>query len=124
MSDMEIRMRDALKEAMKSRDPIARAAIRSALSAIDNAGSIGIDAPGLLGGAGQHFAGSTRGLRAGDVQRTELSDAQVIEIVRAEVTNREQAIVEYQELGRADEADRLRTECKVLLGLLSDETGT
>ncbi len=114
---MEGRLREALTEAMKTRDPIARAAIRSALGAIDNARSV---APGhreWLQGSGP-IAGSVEGLGAGEAPRRELDEGQIIEIVRAEVTSRQEAVEEYERLGRLDEAARLRAECGVLRGLL------
>jgi hypothetical protein len=105
---------------MKSRDPIARSAIRSALGAIDNAGSVGVNDRDLPGSSG-HIAGSVQGLGAGDVLRREMDDGQIIEIVRAEVTSRERAAEEYEGLGWVDEAARLRSECEVLLGVLPNE---
>ena len=104
MSTMEDRLRAALKEAMKSRDPIATATIRSALGAIDNAGSVRVDDLDLPQRSG-HIAGSVKGLGAGDVPRMEIDDQQLIEIVQAQVTSREGAADEYEGLGRVDQAD-------------------
>ena len=73
MSPLEDKLRAALKRAMKDRDPVARSAIRSALGAIDNAGSVGRDdlsAPGASG----HIAGGVQGLGAGDAPRRELDE--------------------------------------------------
>lgn len=96
---MEDRLRAALKEAMKSRGAVARSAIRSALGAIDNAGSLGLDSPDLPGGSGR-IAGGVQGLGAGDAPRRELDEGQIIEIVRAEVTSRQVAAKDYKDLGR------------------------
>ena len=120
VSEIEGRLRAVLKEAMKSRDPIARTAIRSALRAIDNAGSVGASNREGSEGSG-HIAGSVEGLGAGDVPRREMDEGQIIEIVRAEVTSREGAAEEYEGLGRVDEAARLRSECAVLLSLLPSQ---
>lgn len=89
--------------------------------AIDNAGSVGVNNNPDLSSRSGHIAGSVQGLAAGDAARRELDEGQIIEIVRAEVTNRNTAAEEYEELGRIDEADRLRSECDVLLRLLTNE---
>src|SRR5580704_17483404 len=119
MSDVELRLRAALKESMKSRDVVATSAIRSALGAIDNAGSVG--------GIGRvepedsgHIAGSVDGLGAGDVPRREWDEVQIVNIVLAEVKDRERAAEEYADLGRTEEAARLRSEGEVLRSLLPD----
>jgi len=117
---MEVRLRAALKEAMKSRDVIATSAIRSALGAIDNAGSVGANNRDLPVGSG-HIAGSIQGLGAGDVPRREMNDGQIIEIVRAELRDRNRSSEEYRGMGRMEEAARLRSECEVLLSLLPSE---
>ena len=118
VSSLEDRLRAALKEAMKDQDPIARSAIRSALGAIDNAGSIDVHDRYV---AGRHIAGGVQGMGAGDAPRRELDEGQIIEIVRAEVTSRERAAEEYEGLGKKDEAARLHSECEVLLDLLPSE---
>jgi uncharacterized protein len=117
MGNKEARLREALTEAMKARDPIARAAIRSALGAIDNARSVRADRRAGPQGSGP-IAGSVEGLGAGEASRRELDEGQITEIVRAEVTSREAAAAEYERLGRLDEAARLRAECGVLRRLL------
>jgi uncharacterized protein len=119
-SDVEGRLRAALKEAMKTRDTIATSAIRSALGAIDNAGSAGGSDLGVPEGSGT-IAGSMEGLGGGDVPRRELDEGQVIEIVRSEVMDRRNAAEEYDDLGQTEAAARLRSDCEVLLGLLQSE---
>jgi uncharacterized protein YqeY len=119
MSALEDRLRAALKDAMRSRDAVARSAIRCALAAIDNAGSLGVNNSDLPGRSGL-IAGGVQGLGAGDAPRREMDEGQIIEIVRAEVTSRKEAAEDYEGLGRIEEADRLHTECDVLLRLLSN----
>jgi uncharacterized protein len=121
VSALEDRLRASLRETMKSRDAVAKSAIRSALGAIDNAGSVGVNNNPELSSRSGSIAGSVQGLGAGDTARRELDEGQIIEIVRAEVTNRSMAATEYEELGRIDEADRLRSECDVLLRLLPND---
>ena len=120
MSALEDRLRAALKVAIKDRDPIARSAIRSALGAIDNAGSVGVHDRYVAGGS-CHVAGGVEGLGAGDAPRRELNEGQIIEIIRAEVMSRARAAEEYEILGKTDEAARLRSECDVLLDLVPIE---
>jgi uncharacterized protein YqeY len=120
MRVLEAALRKSLKEAMKARDATTTSAIRSALSAIDNAGSAGVSrhAEGL--GSGPR-AGSTQGIGAGDVPRKELDEGRIRAIVRSEVTDRERAAAEYEGLGRSQEAARLHAERAVLLGFLQGE---
>lgn len=59
------------------------------------------------------------GVGAREVSRRVLSDEQVLEIVRREVDDREAAAQEYETRGRADRAQRLRTEASVLTAFLS-----
>jgi len=108
---------------MKSRDVVATSAIRSALGAIDNSGSVGVTDREVREGSGR-IAGSVEGLGAGDVQRREIDDEQIIEIVLVEVRDREKAAEEYRALGRTEEAARLRSKGEVLLGLLRGEGPT
>ena len=96
---------------MKARDRAATAALRSALAAIDNAEAVIPD-------------GSTReslaiellptGAGATEVARRLLTDDEVERIVRAEVAEREAAADGYEQAGRADRADQLRQEVRVL----------
>ena len=50
-----------------------------------------------------------------------MNDGQIIEIVRAEVRDRNRSAEEYRGVGRMEEAARLRSECEILLGLLPSE---
>lgn len=126
---MRTRLRVALTDAMKARDRVAVAALRSALSAIENAEAIDAsdaptaveqpagttDPPADTDGAGHPgFAGSVAGLRAAEVERRVLTDAEVERIVRAEATDRLAAADEYERSGRHDHAERLRGEAAVL----------
>jgi uncharacterized protein YqeY len=110
------RLREVLKVALNARDKIAVAALRSALSAIDNAEAVDRShAPAPGGGT----IGDVRlGVGAGEVARRNLSTQDVIEVIRAEVLDRTIAAAEYERLGRADEASRLRAEATTLLSFL------
>lgn len=112
------KLRDALLAARKDRDTTRIAALRSALGAIDNAETpdgVQLDAP--LSGT---IAGSVTGLGAAEVARRELSDAQIRDLLRAEVDERLAAAEQAAAGGHADRADILRAEAAVLTASLGD----
>jgi uncharacterized protein len=109
---------------MKARDTVAVAALRSALAAIDNAEAVDAPAPIPAATSGSvHVAASITGVGAAEVQRRELSTAQVEALIRAEVANRLAAAGEYQRLGHPEHAQRLRREAAVLAGHLTPPAG-
>ena len=112
MDSLRERLRTALADAMKVRDANAVSALRTALAAIDNAESVDPSyAPRPTAGP---IAGALTGLGAGEVPRRELSEREIEEVVRAEMTGREHAAGEYDRLNRPDEAARLRAEAAIL----------
>jgi uncharacterized protein len=126
------RLSRALPVAMKARDRLAVAALRSALAAIANAEAVGPsrappqaghpEPPGSEGGlpappgpgGDPPFAGTVAGLGAAEVERRSLTGAHMEEIVRAEIADRETAAAEYERAGQLEHAGRLRGEAKVL----------
>jgi uncharacterized protein YqeY len=110
------RLRESLKVALNAHDRIAVAALRSAMSAVDNAEAVDRShAPAPSGGT----IGDVRlGVGAGEVARRELSTHDVIEVIRAEVMDRTTAAAEYERLGRAEQASRLRAEAAALTSFL------
>ncbi|HEX3785163.1 MAG TPA: GatB/YqeY domain-containing protein [Pseudonocardiaceae bacterium] len=109
-----------LTAALKARDRVAVAALRSALAAIDNAEAVPVDPPvaGATGSAhrtgNEHVAGSAAGLGAAEAQRRHLTEADLRSIVEKEIWERSVAVREYERLGRDDLAERLRAESEVL----------
>jgi uncharacterized protein YqeY len=105
------RLREALTTAMRARDRVAVAVLRSTLAAIDNAEAV--DRPA---GADRRLAIEQipAGAGATEAERRVLSQAQVEQIVRAEMAERERAAREYDRAGRPDVAERLRSEASVL----------
>jgi uncharacterized protein len=96
------RLQLALREALRGRDTIGVSALRSALAAIDNASAVP-PAPAPAAGAGRpHFAGAVAGLGAGQAERRRLTEAEVEEIVRVEVAERQSAARDYDQAGQAD----------------------
>lgn len=104
------RLRESLRDALKTRDAIAVAALRSAVSAIDNAEAVDQ----------AQERGPRLGVGAAEVARRELSVRDVTEVVRAEATARLAAADEYDRLGKPERAARLRAEAAVLQALLQD----
>jgi uncharacterized protein len=129
-ADLTARLRQALAEALRARDPIAVSALRSALGAIGNAEAV---EPGAAAAAGfaspagpgsPHVAGAAAGVGAAEVARRTLAVADIEQIVRAEAAEREQAAHGYERSGHADRAGRLRREAQVLRSVLSGEERT
>jgi uncharacterized protein len=112
------RLRTALLAARKDRDIARVSALRSALSAIDNAETpdgVRLDAP-----SSGKIAGGVVGLGAAEVERRELSDAQIRELLRAEIDERLTAARQAAGGGHGERATVLRAEAAVLTNLLGD----
>jgi hypothetical protein len=109
-------MRDTLRAdlttAIKARDRIAIAALRSAMSAIDNAEAVPVLSEPAAGS--EHVAGAVAGLGAAEAERRQLTDDDVRSIIETELGERSVAATEYERLDRTDDAERLRAEAAVL----------
>ncbi|HST63847.1 MAG TPA: hypothetical protein VLM05_01550 [Mycobacteriales bacterium] len=110
---MEERLRAALRAAMRERDPVATAALRSALGALGNATAVPAPPPAATGD--EHFAGSAVGVGAAEASRHVLTPAESAAVVRAEIEERLAAASGY---GPGPAADRLRAEAAVLAAYL------
>ncbi|GAA3541874.1 hypothetical protein GCM10022222_26940 [Amycolatopsis ultiminotia] len=111
---MRAKLRDDLKAALKTRDRTAISALRSALAAIDNAEAVPVDQALDATVGNEHVAGAAVGLGAAEASRRDLTDADLRSIVENEVRERTVAAEDYERLGRAEEAARLRAEAAVL----------
>lgn len=98
---------------MSSRDKAATAAIRSALGAIGNAEAIAAPAH-AAGTSSQYVAGAVSGLGQTEASRQRLSELEISRIVAAEIAERVAAAAQFDRLGHAGEADRLRCEAVAL----------
>ena len=120
-------LRDALLAARKTRDATRVSALRSALSAIDNAGAVPTatlgtatpvdtdpDAP-----SSRKIAGGVVGLGASEVARRQLSETQIRGLLRAEIDERLVAAREIDE-SHTERAATLRAEAAVISDLLGD----
>lgn len=102
------RMKIELKRAMKARAAHTVTMLRSLLSAVDNAEAV--DAPD----GPVPVTGHTP-----DVPRRRLSEAEILAILQREADDHRAALAEYERLGRAEEAARLRAELAVVESLLT-----
>jgi len=121
------RLRAALTAALGSGDRTAATAVRSALAAVGNAEAVHPAAADgqaeVATNPSEHFAGARAGLGAGEAPRKRLSAAEVMQIVLAEIAERQCAAVEYDRLGHCRQAERLRREADVLAAVLGPECG-
>ena len=120
--DIQTRLTQALRAALRDRNQAATAALRSALAAIANAETVDPAGPPARPASSEHFAGAAAGLRAAEVARKELTEAAERDIVRAEIADREVAASQYLHGGHAARADRMRAEIAVLAAILADES--
>ena len=110
-------LRDALLVARKDRDSTRVSALRSALSAIDNAETP--DDARVDAASSGTIAGGVVGLGAAEVARRELSDAEIRELLHAEVDER-LAAARQIDASHTELAATLRAGAAVLTGLLGD----
>ncbi|MEH3075401.1 MAG: GatB/YqeY domain-containing protein [Quadrisphaera sp.] len=111
------RIRTDLREAMRSRDRVVVAALRSALAAVANAeAQPSPDGQGAMGmtSTSEHVAGSAIGVGATEVERKRLARDDVLAVLRREVEERRSAAQELRSAGRADRADEVDAEAEVL----------
>jgi uncharacterized protein YqeY len=112
------RLRDGLPAAIKARDGVAVAALRSALAAIDNAGAVAPPPGSPTEATHAQLAGTVEGVGAAEAERRALSEAEVERIVQAEADERRAAADAYERADRPEVARRLRAEADVLGGHL------
>lgn len=115
---MRDRLRRDLAAAMKARDHVAVAALRTTLGAIDNAEAVAADELSVPVVTSEHVAGTTTGVGSSDVPRRRLSGSELYAIVRRQVDERHDAAAEYAKHGLAEEAESLRKEAAVLRAYL------
>ena len=119
---MQAELRRDLVRAIRSRDEVAVAALRSALAALANAEAVDAAQARLAVAEGPTIAGSLVGVGAAEVDRRELAPADVAAILRAEVAERIEAAADYRRRGHDDRAARLEEEAEVLRSYLQGVT--
>jgi uncharacterized protein len=111
-------LRASLLAARKKRDATRATALRSVLSAIDNAQTP--DTVVVHARASGAIAGAVAGLGATEVARRELSEEPIRDLVLSEIDERRIAADQFAKSGRAERAAALHAEVAVLTGLLGD----
>ena len=120
MTALQVRLRAAMKDAMKSRDKVAVGALRSVLGEIGNAEAVPLAEAGSAGAAPSsdvdqsRIAGASQGVGASEMALRDLSDDQVVTLVRAEIDGRRATAEEYRGYGQLEQAERLDAEAAVL----------
>jgi uncharacterized protein YqeY len=115
-------IRSDLTAALKGRDRMRVAALRSLLSAIANAESVPPEPPANQGAqptGSEHVAGSSVGLWSGESARRQLTEGDLVDIVGREVSERTEAADQMDAAGEAGRAARLREEAAVLSSYLA-----
>ncbi len=113
---IENRARTWLREAVRSHDTVTVSALRSLLGAIGNAEAVpATDGRGAAAEQSEHVAGAAAGVGAAEAARRVLTDDDVAELVRAEISERRSAMAVY---GSSERSHRLAAEVVVLEGLL------
>lgn len=119
------RLRRDLTSAMKARDGVTVAALRTALAALDDAEAVPLPTDGEArdpaGGhvaRSEHVAGSAVGVGAAEVPRRVLGAAEAAGVVRSQAAELAAAADEYDRWARPQEAARLRAQAEVLLAYL------
>jgi uncharacterized protein len=111
-------LRRGLMSARKARDNPRVVALRSALSAIDNA-----EVPQVVAAAAYAvgpFAASPPGVGATEVARLELSDTEIRRLIESEVDERLSAADEFVAAGYHVRAAELRSQAAVLVQTLKN----
>ncbi|WP_377638935.1 hypothetical protein [Oryzobacter terrae] len=113
-SSLRERLSAGLTPAMKARDRVAVAALRSALAAVSNAEAVPVDTVPRAGAVEDAAVGAG----AADAPRRELSEDDVRAVVVVEVDERVRAAAEMAGHGRLEDAQRLTAEADVLRRVL------
>jgi hypothetical protein len=119
VSPLRSALRARLTIAMRERDHHAVSAIRSALAAVENAEAVPTDGS-LAATSSGRVAGAVLGVGAAEARRRELSAADEVALVRAEVADLRDAARHRRGVGDADAADRREAAASLLEGVIGD----
>jgi uncharacterized protein YqeY len=116
-------LREDLVRLMKRREKVGLRAVRDAISAIQNAETSYVTTPATSGLASSDFVAG--GVAFGHAERVvqELTDAQMMELARAEVSRRLDEAARYRALGDIDRALMLKAEALSLADHLDAYVG-
>jgi hypothetical protein len=111
-------LREQLNAAVRDRDRIAVAALKDAISALDNAEAVEPGAE-LWAASSEYVAGGVVGLGAGEVERRVLDPEAQRAVVTSEIEGRLAAATTYEQQGHTSRANDLRGSVEVLLAVLN-----
>lgn len=126
-AELRTRMRAGLTSAMKARDKVTVAALRTALAAFDNAEAVPVPPTPNEGSptpsqgppaTSEHVAGTSVGLGSAETDRRALTVDDLHAVLRGQIDERTAEADTYADHGRADAADRLRREADALRAYL------
>jgi hypothetical protein len=86
---------------------------------MDNAEAIPVSQAGPTATTSPHFAGAAAGVGAAEAQRRHRTEAQMHEIIDAEIAERLTAAAGYERGGHAEQGGRLRREAQVLRNVIA-----
>lgn len=111
-SALRTRLRSALLEARRARDPVATSTVRTVLAALENAEAVPVESAPAAGA----IEDSVRGVGGTDAPRRVLSDADELAILEAEIASLDEAVAAYDVVG-PDRAQTARAGIEVLTAL-------
>jgi hypothetical protein len=120
-SPLRDRLRTRLLEARRARDNAVAAALRSAISALENAEAVE-PASETVVATSDHVAGGRVGLGAAEAERRELDEPAERAIVAAEIADLTEGAAHYATAGDGERAAAARQAAGVLAGLLDPPT--
>jgi uncharacterized protein YqeY len=103
-------MKADLINAMKSREHLKVATLRSVLAALDNAEAVPV--------SGQRTVAEPVIGQSHEVPRKVLSEEEITQIIQREIDERKAASTEYLRLGQLDEAARLQSAAALIAAYL------
>jgi uncharacterized protein len=119
-SPLRTRLRGRLTAAMRGRDRVAASALRSVVSALENAEAVVVPS-GPVTATSEHVAGASVGLASAEAPRRQLSEADEREVVAREVAELHDAAAAYDEAGAGERADELRRAAAIVTAVLEGE---
>lgn len=116
--ELRARLRGDLVAALKSRDAVVTSALRTAIAAVDNAEAAEVEHR-VVPPSSSHIAGAVAGVGAGEAPRRRLTNDDLTQIIEEQISERRSAADAHAQLGRHEDAARLRQEADVLAGYLT-----
>lgn len=117
LAEWRTALREALKEALRAKQPDVVSALRETLSALDQAEAVPLSAAPVSEAEGA-IAGGVSGLGRGDVPRRVLSADEAAGIVQGELRDRREAAEVYAAAGKHEIAESLRRGADALHALI------